>query len=791
MRRREFNRNLLGLPLAAALPSMAWGLGDLDPHLLPPGGSITDVPGLKVGQFTHTERPTGCTVMLCEAGATAGVDVRGSAPGTRETDLLSPTNQVQQVNAILLSGGSAYGLDAASGVMRYLEEQKAGYKIGQLGVVPIVPAAILMDLGVGNFKIRPNAESGYKACLAASTGPVSEGCVGAGAGATIGKMFGGKFSMKSGLGTSSAKIGDTGIVVGAIVAVNAVGDVINPQNGKVVAGARNEDGKGYRDSMAAMMGGYRVVIQGGANTTIGVVATNAKFTKTQMTKIAQMAHDGYARAIIPVHTMGDGDTIFSMSDRYIECGCRRERHRRHCSDGNVTCHRACRNDGNQHSGPWPDRLSRLRGARLGFVTQDSEFAQGAQSVSVVRRSMRNLTAYGSRLWFASLVLPLALAAQSKVPQHPLDGLTTDEYWTVHDVLQKSGHMTESDANLKRNAARYRRRTRCSRGRRATRSRAEADVILEDEGKTIEARVDLSGEKLESWNVMPGVQAPIATGEFTALGDVIKHDPRVLAALEGSRDYRSLDGELRRRASISFRVFPEQDGQRTRLGRVHRFSRCLPWLGPHDRGHPHPRERDDEEGARRGRYRPRSRPHRRDRSFEERPMPRRARAIRPSSRCSRWVPGYKISKGEVSWQNWHFRFRLDQRVGAVVNMVRYQDGRQAAVDHVRRLALRDVRALHGSQQRAGTRGPFSTPESFCSVVSPSRSALTIVRKQQSTSRATLHPTTQGRLENRRQPACSSAFQTIRRGATSKTIRSTDAPAGSWCCAQPPSSVTTTT
>jgi L-aminopeptidase/D-esterase-like protein len=313
MHRREFNRNLLGLPLAAAWPSSAWAAGEIDPALLPPGGSITDVPGLKVGHFTHTERPTGCTVMLCEAGATGGVDVRGSAPGTRETDLLSPINHVDKVNAIVLSGGSAYGLDSASGVMRYLEEQKAGYRIGPLGVVPIVPAAILMDLGVGNFKIRPNAESGYKACLAANTGPVAEGCVGAGAGATIGKMFGGKFSMKSGLGTASAKLGDTGIVVGAIVAVNAVGDVVNPETGKIVAGARSEDGKGYRNAMAMMMSGYRVAIQRGANTTIGVVATNAKFTKTQMTKIAQMSHDGYARAINPVHTMGDGDTIFSMS----------------------------------------------------------------------------------------------------------------------------------------------------------------------------------------------------------------------------------------------------------------------------------------------------------------------------------------------------------------------------------------------------------------------------------------------------------------------------------------------
>jgi L-aminopeptidase/D-esterase-like protein len=313
MRRREFTRNLLGLPLAAVLPSMAFASADLDPSALPQGGSITDVPGMKVGHFTHTERPTGCTVLICEAGATAGVDVRGSAPGTRETDLLNPINSVQQVNAIMLSGGSAYGLDAASGVMRYMEEKKLGYKIGQLGVVPIVPAAILMDLGVGDFKIRPNAESGYKACLAASSGPVAEGNVGAGAGATIGKMFGPKFSMKSGLGTASATIGNTGIVVGALVAVNAVGDVVSPQTGKVVAGARTEDGKGYRDSMAQMMNGYRVVVQNAANTTIGVVATNAKFTKTQMNKIAQMAHDGYARAINPVHTMGDGDTIFSMS----------------------------------------------------------------------------------------------------------------------------------------------------------------------------------------------------------------------------------------------------------------------------------------------------------------------------------------------------------------------------------------------------------------------------------------------------------------------------------------------
>jgi L-aminopeptidase/D-esterase-like protein len=310
--RRQFARNVFGLPLAAALPKALYAAAP-EPHTLPQGGSITDVPGIKVGHYTLKERPTGCTVMLCEAGATAGVDVRGSAPGTRETDLLSPINAVQQVNAILLSGGSAYGLDAASGVMRYLEEQKAGYKIGSLGVVPIVPAAILMDLGVGDFHIRPNAESGYQACLAANSGPVAEGNVGAGAGATIGKLFGPKFAMKSGLGTASITIGNTGIIVGALVAVNAVGDVVDPQTSRIVAGARTEDGKGYRNSMDAILKGYRVVVQNGANTTIGVIATNAPFTKVQMTKIAQMAHDGYARAINPVHTMADGDTIFAMS----------------------------------------------------------------------------------------------------------------------------------------------------------------------------------------------------------------------------------------------------------------------------------------------------------------------------------------------------------------------------------------------------------------------------------------------------------------------------------------------
>lgn len=321
MERRQFAQRLLGTMLVAER-----GMGKIlaaDQNSGRPTGSdandwlgpgtITDVAGLKVGHTTVKARPTGCTVVLCEAGAVAGVDVRGSAPGTRETDLLNPINTVQQVQAIVLSGGSAYGLDTAAGVMRYLEEHGDGFKIGNLGVVPIVPAAILMDLGVGDFKIRPNAESGYQACLAATDKPVPQGNVGAGAGATIGKMFGPHFAMKSGLGTASIRAGDTGLVVGALVAVNAVGDVLNPKTGKIVAGALAADRRGFRDSMAEIMRGYRVLVQPGANTTIGVVATNASLEKVQMTKIAQMAHDGYARAINPVHTPGDGDTIFALS----------------------------------------------------------------------------------------------------------------------------------------------------------------------------------------------------------------------------------------------------------------------------------------------------------------------------------------------------------------------------------------------------------------------------------------------------------------------------------------------
>ncbi len=273
---------------------------------------LTAVSGLKVGQFTLGERPTGCTVIIAEKGAVAGVDVRGAAPGTRETDLLDPVNLVPMVHAIVLAGGSAFGLDAASGVMRWLEEHDIGFDV-RVAKVPIVPAAILFDLGVGNAKIRPTADCGYKAAAAATSGPVVEGDVGAGAGATVGKLLGAGRAMKGGVGTASITLSD-GLVVAALVAVNAVGDVIDPNTGAVEAGVRTEDGKGLADARKLLRAGAtRPRGRVGENTTIGVVATNARLTKAQASKVAQMAHDGYARAIAPVHTMNDGDTIFSLA----------------------------------------------------------------------------------------------------------------------------------------------------------------------------------------------------------------------------------------------------------------------------------------------------------------------------------------------------------------------------------------------------------------------------------------------------------------------------------------------
>ena len=277
--------------------------------------TLTAVEGIKVGHHTLAERPTGCTAILFKDGTTGSVDVRGGAPGTRETDLLDPVNNVQIVNAISLAGGSAFGLDAASGVMRWLDERNIGYPVGAAGVVPIVPAAILFDLGFGgNPKIRPGADCGYRAAAAASEAPVEEGNVGAGAGATVGKSGGrveGGGPMKAGIGSAAIRM-PNGLVVAAIVAVNAVGDIIDPWTGQVVAGARGADGK-LTDARKMLRGGGSRDGRAGENTTIGLVATNARLTKVQAQKIAQMAHDGFARAISPVHTPGDGDSIFSAA----------------------------------------------------------------------------------------------------------------------------------------------------------------------------------------------------------------------------------------------------------------------------------------------------------------------------------------------------------------------------------------------------------------------------------------------------------------------------------------------
>lgn len=288
---------------------------------MPLNNAITDVTGIEVGQAQDDEALTGCTVILCRKGAVAGVDVRGGAPGTRETDLLNPVNLVQKVHAVVLAGGSAFGLDAVSGVMRYLEEQDIGFNTG-VAKVPIVPAAILFDLNIGHSNVRPDAEMGYRAAFAASTDAPSEGNFGAGSGASVGKVLGAKTAMKAGVGTASMEA--NGVVVGAIVAVNSWGDVIDPKDGEIIAGARSTNlgplkigVQGYfadtLEMIKTFLGRTAVGVATKTNTVIGVVATNAKLTQAEATKVAQMAQDGLARAIRPAHTMLDGDTIFALA----------------------------------------------------------------------------------------------------------------------------------------------------------------------------------------------------------------------------------------------------------------------------------------------------------------------------------------------------------------------------------------------------------------------------------------------------------------------------------------------
>jgi len=274
------------------------------------GGSITDVAGIEVGHFTDTRRPTGCTVVMAREGAVGGVDVRGAAPGTRETDLLAPTNLVERVHGILLAGGSAWGLDAATGVVQWMEEHGIGFPVGPARL-PLVPGAVLFDLLVGDASIRPDAAAGYRACELASTRTPAEGNVGAGAGASVGKIFGIERAMKGGIGTASVTV--EGITVGAIIACNALGDVIDPDTALPIAGARTRNGKSLVDSRRALLRGEPPKPHlAGTNTTIGVIATDAAITKAQASRLATVGHDGLARSINPVHTMSDGDTLFAL-----------------------------------------------------------------------------------------------------------------------------------------------------------------------------------------------------------------------------------------------------------------------------------------------------------------------------------------------------------------------------------------------------------------------------------------------------------------------------------------------
>jgi len=272
---------------------------------------LTDVGGLSVGHATDSDGLTGCTVILCDSVMTGGVDVRGSATGTREIELLRPTHLIQHVHAILLSGGSAYGLDAAAGVMRFLEEHDRGFDV-KIARVPIVPAAILIDFALGSPQARPDAAMGYKACENAADGTFGRGNVGAGTGATVGKIYGMSYAMKAGLGTACVEL-HGGIRVGAIVAVNALGDVRDPSSGKIVVGARNPEGDGFADTEKVLDGDLSNTLLGFTNTVIGVVATNARLNKEETNKLAQMASNGIARCISPAHTSFDGDVVFALS----------------------------------------------------------------------------------------------------------------------------------------------------------------------------------------------------------------------------------------------------------------------------------------------------------------------------------------------------------------------------------------------------------------------------------------------------------------------------------------------
>lgn len=277
-------------------------------------GYLTDVEGIKVGHYGISQAMTGCTVILCEEGASAGVDVRGSAPGTRETDLLKDKKTVDKVHSVVLSGGSAFGLDAASGVMKFLEERGVGFDTG-IAKVPIVSSAVIFDLGLGRADVRPDFKSGYIAAKSASEDEKGQGNIGCGLGASVGKILGDKNSMKSGLGSASVKVGN--LVVSALVAVNAVGDIYNPYENKKIAGVFDYENNMFLDTVEILKQGYKSKLEG-TNTTIGVVATNGILNKDKCNKVAEMGHNAYARCIRPVHTSLDGDTIFALATNKVE-----------------------------------------------------------------------------------------------------------------------------------------------------------------------------------------------------------------------------------------------------------------------------------------------------------------------------------------------------------------------------------------------------------------------------------------------------------------------------------------
>ena len=278
--------------------------------------TLNEIENIKIGHAQDLDAATGCTVIICEKGAPTGVDVRGGGPASRETELLNPRAASEAIHAVLLSGGSAFGLDAAGGVMQYLEEQNIGFDVG-ITKVPLVCESCIFDLGIGSMSIRPNQAMGYAACVDAQRNILQEGNIGAGTGATVGKFYGGKGMMKAGLGTYAVQIGD--LKVGAIVIVNALGDVIDPSSGQIIAGLLNDTETEFVNSEEAFYKAYNGIKDlFNGNTTIGAIITNAKFTKSQMGKIAAMAQNGYARTICPVHTTADGDSIYAMSVGDVE-----------------------------------------------------------------------------------------------------------------------------------------------------------------------------------------------------------------------------------------------------------------------------------------------------------------------------------------------------------------------------------------------------------------------------------------------------------------------------------------